>query len=353
VEGRVGPLGAPHSAQKLAPSANDWPQCTHRRSVMGAIVRHRHAVRHAGVRPRETSYTRAPLPCRVSLGLGQPALGSACRQGHGKNGTLRVFILGSGSSGNCLVVEAEGERLLVDAGLGPTRAIERMRTLGADLVTSRPPVGLFVTHEHGDHAAYAHPLARALRTPIFAHDGVAIDRVRRRVEVLPYVPGRSLVLGPFVVESLSVPHDAPHAAIRVSASGHRMGIATDLGHAPRELRDFLAACDLALLESNYCPRMLAAGPYPPRLRSRVGGPLGHLANEQAADVAASLESTRVARLVLLHLSRANNTPERALEVVGSRLRRLPVEALAHGMPRRFDTAGTYAETLADQLAFGF
>lgn len=264
-----------------------------------------------------------------------------------------MFILGSGSSGNCLVVEAEGDRLIIDAGLGPTRAIERMRTLGADLVTSHPPLGLLVTHEHGDHAAYAHPLARALRTPIFAHDGVAIDRVRRRVEVRPYVPGRSLVLGPFIVESLSIPHDAPHAAIRVSANGHRVGIATDLGHAPRELRHFLAGCNLALLESNYCPQMLAAGPYPPRLRSRVGGPLGHLANEQAADVAVSLESTRVARLVLLHLSRANNTPERALDVVGSRLRRLAVEALAHGVPRRFDTARVCPGSHADQLAFGF
>ena len=34
-------------------------------------------------------------------------------------GGVKLFVLGSGSSGNCLVVEAEGERLLVDAGIGP------------------------------------------------------------------------------------------------------------------------------------------------------------------------------------------------------------------------------------------
>jgi len=45
---------------------------------------------------------------------------------------VRIFVLGSGSSGNCLVVEAEGERLLIDAGMGPTRAVARMRALGAD-----------------------------------------------------------------------------------------------------------------------------------------------------------------------------------------------------------------------------
>ncbi len=95
-EGRVGPLGAPHSAQKLAPSANGWPQCTHRRSLMGAILRHRHAVRHASVRPRVASYTRAPFPCRVSLRLGQPAFGSASRQGHGKKARCACSSWGVG-----------------------------------------------------------------------------------------------------------------------------------------------------------------------------------------------------------------------------------------------------------------
>jgi len=250
-------------------------------------------------------------------------------------------------------VEAEGERLIVDAGLGPVRATERMRGLGADLVTSRPPLGLFVTHDHGDHAAHALPIARALRSPIFAHAGVAIDRARRRTDVRSYLPGKALVLGPFLVESLSIPHDAPHIAIRVAAGRSRIGIATDLGHAPRDVQAFLAACDLALLEANYCPDMLETGPYPPRLRRRVGGPLGHLANEQAAEVARSLEDTRVARLVLIHLSRANNTPERALDVVGSRVRRLPVEALAQGAARRFEVPSGRGVARAEQLAFGF
>ena len=249
---------------------------------------------------------------------------------------MRVFVLGSGSSGNCLVVEAEGERLLIDAGIGPTRAVERMRALGEDMVTPRPPLGVFVTHDHGDHAAHALPIARALHSPLFAHDHVAIPRARRRVDVQAYLPGRPVSLGPFLVEALGVPHDAPHVALRISAGPNRMAIATDLGHATRALCEFLAACDLVLLESNYCPRMLADGPYPPRLKNRVAGPSGHLANEQTASVAKFLEDTRVERLVLVHLSRTNNTPERALAVVASRVRRLAVEALPHGHARRFE-----------------
>lgn len=266
---------------------------------------------------------------------------------------MRIWVLGSGSSGNCLVVEAEGERLVVDAGMGPTRATERMRALGADFISPRAPLGVLVTHDHGDHAAHALPLARALRAPLFAHDGVSIPRARSRVEVCSYAPGRPMPLGPFLVEALALPHDAPHVALRVTAGARRFGIATDLGHATRDLRAFLAGCDHVFLESNHCPRLLETGPYPLRLKRRVAGPLGHLANEQAAELAASLQDTRVGRVVLAHLSRTNNTPERALEVVASRARRLTIEALPHGEPRRFDVAPGPWSAAAEQLAFAF
>jgi phosphoribosyl 1,2-cyclic phosphodiesterase len=265
---------------------------------------------------------------------------------------LRIFVLGSGSSGNCLVVEDERERILIDAGIGPTRAVERMRVLGSDLVTPRAPLGLFVTHDHGDHAAHALSLARALRAPLYAHAGASLERARRRLDVRSYTPGSPVRVGPFVVEALALPHDAPHVAFRVSTAGRRFGIATDLGHATRELRAFLGGCDLVLLEANYCPELLESGPYPLRLKRRVGGPLGHLANDQAAELARSLEDTRVARLALVHISRANNSPERALAVVTGRVRRLPVEALPHGEPRRFDVMSA-GSARAEQLVFGF
>ncbi len=265
---------------------------------------------------------------------------------------MRIFVLGSGSSGNCLVVEADGERLVIDAGMGPTRAVDRMRTLGSDLVSLRSPLGVFVTHDHGDHSSHALPIARALRAPLFAHHGATLARERRRLDVREYDPGRPLALGPFIVEALSVPHDAPQVALRVSASGKRFAIVTDLGTAPRGLRSFLSECDLVFLESNHCPLLLESGPYPPRLKRRVAGVLGHLANDQAAEIAASLVDTRVARLVLVHLSRVNNDPERALEVVASRAGRLDVDVLPQGEPRVFDVAPSTRRAVA-QLGFGF
>jgi phosphoribosyl 1,2-cyclic phosphodiesterase len=266
---------------------------------------------------------------------------------------VRVFVLGTGSTGNCVVVESGGERVLVDAGLNPTRATERMRALGADFVGKRAPLGVFVTHDHGDHSAQALPVARALRAPIYAHERAPLPAARRRFAVRDLHPGRPIPLGPFVVETVLVPHDAAHVAVRISAGGARVAIATDVGHATRDLHALLAGSDLVLLESNYCARLLEAGPYPTSLKRRVGGPLGHLSNHEAAALVASLEGTRVGRVALIHLSRANNTPDRALDAVSMRARRIAVEALDHGEGRRFEVDGAASPSWGEQLALGF
>src|SRR5580658_8673487 len=120
---------------------------------------------------------------------------------------VRVLLLSSGSSGNLAVIEAEGARLMIDAGVGLRGAVTRMRALGADLFP-RGVSGIVVTHEHGDHMGQVEPLARALRAPLFLHRGVQADIVRRRLPVREYVPGTTLHIGPFAVDTLPIPHDA-------------------------------------------------------------------------------------------------------------------------------------------------
>jgi len=251
---------------------------------------------------------------------------------------MRVFVLGSGSSGNAILVEAEGGRVLLDAGIGPRVAAKKMRELGRDLFP-RGVDAVIATHHHGDHFAHAEPLARALHVPLYLHPGISASRVRARWEVREFRGGVPFRIGGLVVAALSVPHDAPQVAITVtSADGLRFGLATDLGHAPSSLVPFLGGCDVALLESNYCPMLLEVGPYPEHLRRRIRGGLGHLSNEQTSQVAAALHGSRLAKLFLGHISRSNNSPERALAVVAPHCRGFEVEAIPHGESRSIDVA---------------
>ncbi len=268
---------------------------------------------------------------------------------------MRAFVLSSGSSGNALLLEAnDGARILVDAGLGPRVLTERLRLLGADLFPRRVDA-ILLTHHHGDHFAHAEPLARALRVPLFLHAGISASRVRSRWEVREYTAGAPFTAGGFEVRAMHVPHDAPQVALSFTSSDdERFGVATDLGHVPPSLAPFLGACDAALLEANYCPRMLADGPYPRHLKQRISGGFGHLANEQTADLAARLVGTRLAALHLGHLSRANNTPRRALEVVAARCAGLAVRVVDHGVSRVIDVAKSgRAQARAEQLALAF
>ena len=264
---------------------------------------------------------------------------------------VRVWLLSSGSSGNLAIVEAEGARLMIDAGVGPKGAVTRMRALGADLFAPgfddglagpgsyrRSISGIVVTHHHGDHVAQAEPLARALRAPLYMHRGIVADRVRRRVDVREYTPGVTLRIGPFAVQSLVVPHDAPQVAITVAAGGRRFGLVTDLGFVPPGLVAMLADCDAALVEANHCSDLLRVGPYPPRLKDRVAGDRGHLSNAQTAELARDLRGSRLSRLWLGHLSRVNNTPARALQTVGERAQGLDVAVVPHGSPCVLDVA---------------
>jgi phosphoribosyl 1,2-cyclic phosphodiesterase len=266
---------------------------------------------------------------------------------------MRIWLLSSGSSGNAAIVEAEGGRLLIDAGIGPRVATARMRALGGDLFP-RGVDGIVITHQHGDHIAHLEPLARALRAPIFLHAGITAARARRRFDVRPYVAGEAFQVGPFEVRAESVPHDAPQVALRIAAGGLAFGLATDLGHVPLGLAALLGSCDAALIEANYCPVMMSEGPYPPHLKRRVTGAFGHLANDQTALLAASLVGSQVGRLWLGHLSRVNNTPDLALAAVRAMAPSLPVDAIPHGVPALLDVvAGAKARTRASQMPLPF
>lgn len=240
--------------------------------------------------------------------------------------------MSSGSSGNATLIESDGTRILIDAGLGPRSSATRLRALGEDLFP-RGADAIVITHEHGDHAAHLEPMARALGCPVYLHEGIGATRVRRKFPVVSYRRGDSFKVGPLTVRTRKLPHDSPQIAVAVASPLVEFGLVTDLGHVPEDLHEFLAPCDTVLLESNYCPELLELGPYPVRLRQRVKGGVGHLSNEQAATLVRRLEETRVSTVHLGHISRANNTVERALKVVRSNIRTMHVHAIPHGEPR--------------------
>lgn len=248
---------------------------------------------------------------------------------------VRVFVLGSGSSGNALVVEADGTRVLVDAGIGPKVAKERLRALGVEPEDYRVDA-IVATHHHGDHFDHVEKLARAFGATIWLHRGIDAPRVRRKHAVSDYAPGASFRVGALAIATELVPHDAPQVAVRIASEHHAVGIATDVGHVTSRLVGLIASCDAAIVEANFCPELLGHAPYPEALKRRIGGGFGHLSNAQASELARRVSGSRLGQLWLGHLSKIANTEERAIEAVAAAAPKLEVGAIPHGVPCTLD-----------------
>ncbi len=233
---------------------------------------------------------------------------------------MKLAVLGSGSRGNAIALCAGGQTLLIDAGFGP-RSLARRAELAGVLLA--PLAGIVLTHEHGDHARGAAPLALATGAPLIASPGTLAALTARGAATIPLPPyGGDLTRGPFTIRAALTAHDArePIAVVVADPTGRSVGVAYDLGRPTAGVRHLLRGCSVLLLEANHDEVMLQTGPYPATVRQRIGGAAGHLSNRAAAELAAELCGPRLEAVVLLHLSERCNDAQLARQTVGRALR---------------------------------
>lgn len=212
--------------------------------------------------------------------------------------------MGSGSSGNALLLEGEEGVLLVDAGLQFRDLSQRAKRVGFSLTGLRY---VYLTHEHTDHVRGIEPL---LRRGVKA---VASPGTLRALGIKGIPVEQGLEILGMRLFPIPLPHDAwEPTGLRVEENGTRVGIATDLGQVTPRVREELRGCQALVFETNHDLGMLLSGPYPWPLKLRILGPLGHLANEEAAQALGEMRDW--ARYILLaHISQENNTPTLALD----------------------------------------
>jgi phosphoribosyl 1,2-cyclic phosphodiesterase len=227
---------------------------------------------------------------------------------------MRFASLGSGSRGNATLVEQGDTLLMVDCGFSCVEVERRLQRLGrtADQLTA-----ILVTHEHADHIGGVARLARRYQLPVWMTAGTAaMHRDGELPQQHRFNGHESFAIGELEIHPFPVPHDAREPCQFVFTDGaRRLGILTDAGSITEHMVRSLEGCDALLLECNHDPRMLATGPYSPRLKARVGGHLGHLSNQQAAGLLQRLDCHRLQHLVAAHLSDKNNTAELARQAL--------------------------------------
>lgn len=232
---------------------------------------------------------------------------------------LALHVIASGSRGNAAVVEntTTGHGILIDCGTSGKALIEGCAACGFDAAKID---AVLVTHEHTDHVkglgVATRKLAKLGCAPtLYTSEKVraASSEVQQLADGLAletFASGDDLTLCGIDVHAFPTSHDAAESfGFRFNLSGDSIGFMTDTGVVTGEAREALGGCRILGLEANHDRAMLAHGPYPAYLKSRIASERGHLSNEQSADLLESLLSDDLEQVIGLHVSQNNNTYE--------------------------------------------
>lgn len=241
--------------------------------------------------------------------------------------------LGSGSSGNALLVRTARAVFLVDCGVGVRRII---RALNSFDLTLADVDALLISHEHSDHVREL-PRFVARRQTILTTKGSA------RVTNLPAPcweetrPDHPLQVGDAEILAIPVQHDAvdPCGFLIRSPAGS-VTVLTDLGSPCPGAVEAIAESRLVVLEANHDEAMLRRGPYPAHLQRRILSDSGHLSNAGCGELLAQAlgRSSLLPTVWLAHLSETNNRPLLAKQTVQHHLGKAGVRLDVHALPRQ-------------------
>ena len=241
---------------------------------------------------------------------------------------MKFTVLGSGSTGNAVLISSETTNVLVDAGMSARELLRRLAEMG---VQSDQLDGVLITHEHGDHIGGLRVLMSSVKCPVYVsriteeayYDTRAggtngdSESSKRQQTLLGRTheieSTREFRIGDIDFEPFTVPHDAvDNFGFVAKQEGVKVATLMDFGHITPLIKEKLNGCDAVIVESNHSRDMLrACSVYTWELKQRIMSPTGHLSNEDLSDWLTIDFDGKARHIVLAHLSQRANEPHLA------------------------------------------
>lgn len=222
---------------------------------------------------------------------------------------MTLTTVGSGSSGNCYVLQNENEALVIEAGM---KLIEAKKALGWDIAKV---VGCVITHSHNDHAGYAKDYESA-GFPLLALPEVI--EAKNLTTGKPITIGKRYRMGGFDILPFPVMHDVPCVGFIITHKDTgRILFATDTYALARWECDAggrvyvipytFTGINHWMLEANYSDRILRRnidnGNIPEVFRKRLI--TSHMSIRNCIDTLKRMDLSRTQDIMLIHLSDGN------------------------------------------------
>lgn len=200
---------------------------------------------------------------------------------------MKLTVVGSGSSGNTIILQNDNEALLIDAGIP---VLEVKKTLGFNIKKIK---GVLVSHVHSDHSKYAPDYEKSY-FPVYK----------------PYESGESIQhFDKFTVKPFELIHDVPCYGfyIRHPEMGSLI-YATDTEFVKYKFPNI----NHILIEANYCSEDLSLD-----AENKEHVISGHMEINTALNFVKNNDNDDLREVVLMHLSQENADPEKFLKMAKS------------------------------------
>ena len=179
---------------------------------------------------------------------------------------MKILPIASGSTGNSMLLDLDGRRLLIDLGVSASILKQALTEngYGFDAIDA-----VLITHTHSDHVKGLAVCMKRIAAPIFM-SGSSRDRLMmERAKPLLY-SARTEILPGLWVTAIPTSHDCPGSVgFKIETEDVCVGYLTDLGCIPESTMDLLYGAGCIVIESNHDEEMLRYGSYPAYLKRRI------------------------------------------------------------------------------------
>ncbi len=224
---------------------------------------------------------------------------------------MRAIVLASGSEGNSTFFSSGNVRILIDIGKNAKYIKEKILEIGENPESIQ---AILISHTHDDHVSALKVFLKKFHPQVFVTEKMFydLDFLKDYENVVIY--DEDFYIGNISVKTIRTSHDVTDSRNFILSDGESSLVyLTDTGYLNRKYFSVLKDKTYYLFESNHDIEMLMDGPYPKWLKQRVLGTLGHLSNKDSSFYLTKLVGENTKKIVLMHLSKHNNTEKKALE----------------------------------------
>ncbi len=225
---------------------------------------------------------------------------------------MKFYLLASGSKGNCFVVNDGDSTIVIDCGSTIKYLKNSFSKIGIEYTNIN---ALFVTHNHKDHIGQIKMFKnQRIYSPFYVQD----------IEINLIYPYDKIAIGEFLIQAIPLSHDASvTVGYILESKNEKLVYITDTGYIQDSHLQYIEHADYYIVESNHDVELLMQSKRPMSIKHRILSDVGHLSNEDCAQMLSKVVGSRAKEIVLAHMSEEANDRKLAAEVISTVLKQYP------------------------------